>query len=160
MAWRLSQPHGQLINQFCLCNTASIKTKRAWASFSGWQYSGCMVTHWCHTLMLVNYPDSPGGKQTETLHLEPSRTLSLPLPDLNLCTFPGTDPNYEHSHFQWVLWVFLEITKPEGGFWDPVNLQLVSEVRMVLETLSSDFAVGPQFLTCTFLRPQALGIRN
>lgn len=120
VAWRpRSTVCYQSVSPSCLCNGTPRKIKH-W----GWGELPWLARPWAnrHTLMSYNTSHLPGWKLTEALYLEPSWTLpyvSFPLADLYLYLPPVIKHNCGYTNFQWVLWVFLDNTKPDGDFGTP-----------------------------------------
>lgn len=70
--------------------------------------------------------------------------VSLPLADFNLYPFPVLNYNRENNSFQFILWVLVNY-QTWWWFWEPLpNLQLVSEVWMVLGMEASNLQLPPK----------------
>ena len=85
-----------------------------------------VVIHWYQEL---NICTTPQGKDNRSSHLV---ILYFFHDWFNLYPFPVTSHNRGYTIFQWVLWVFLVNYWNWEWLWKCTELQLVSEVRVVL----------------------------
>lgn len=127
------------VDPFHVCDWTPIKILdiKSQMSFATWQYCALITTDTSLPGGVNRVPDTSRSGQLEGPRLEPSWTLPHPplsFADFNLYPCTAVNHNCEYNSSQRVLWVFLLNYQIEECLGSP-NLQLVSEVTVVLQTI-------------------------